>query len=493
MLAGQPNLQRRGAPLSRRARLRAAAAEGAAAAMAFLVSPLLGFGGGMLLRDRLNQVSLPSLHRSVDTKDTFKLSVRIVAASVPALPAPGTWTRQRPKVEVTLGDVQKETEFADFVGKDDASFAVGTCARECPWRFGDTLTFIATLRDVKEGGLKLRLRGHSDVNLGPVMFHLTSVSELGQGCVDLRRRALPACERDRRSASGDAAWESPVLLIPIVPVRGGVVTDGHQYGEPTAHVALSFSLNVDPDEILQAIDAQSRQVWDVMESKADHAISWLVDSKDSDPGVSCMPGGFRPGSAVGYVPGSSLLEEPPWLPQSCAGTPREDAFSSQRWDATLTPRECQLAAERASARHPPWNPDPVLLGPELAPEGWISRKGPNGKVFWHHRALGPAPWEAAEAQEAARAGAARAGGVVPPSVRSAPQLSQPCNYAGAGAPAARSTSFGTLISPDLPPDGWVCHRRPDGRTFWHHTSLGPAPWEAPGAGAGRLAPCREEW
>merc|ERR1719210_2469998 len=36
--------------------------------------------------------------------------------------------------------------------------------------------------------------------------------------------------------------------------------------------------------------------------------------------------------------------------------------------------------------------------------------------------------------------------------------------------------FGT---PDLEPDGWVCRPGPNGRTFWHHKALGPAPWEQP--------------
>lgn len=34
-----------------------------------------------------------------------------------------------------------------------------------------------------------------------------------------------------------------------------------------------------------------------------------------------------------------------------------------------------------------------LPPPEQSPDGWISRKGPGGRIFWHHKALGPAPWE----------------------------------------------------------------------------------------------------
>lgn len=48
--------------------------------------------------------------------------------------------------------------------------------------------------------------------------------------------------------------------------------------------------------------------------------------------------------------------------------------------------------------------------------------------------------------------------------------SQPLQYSACGQEI--------LLSPDLAPDGWVCLRRPDGREFWHHLALGPAPWQA---------------
>lgn len=34
-----------------------------------------------------------------------------------------------------------------------------------------------------------------------------------------------------------------------------------------------------------------------------------------------------------------------------------------------------------------------------------------------------------------------------------------------------------MLGPDASPDGWVCKEGPCGRKFWHHTSLGPAPWD----------------
>jgi len=37
---------------------------------------------------------------------------------------------------------------------------------------------------------------------------------------------------------------------------------------------------------------------------------------------------------------------------------------------------------------------------------------------------------------------------------------------------------GCLRSPDVCSEGWVSTEGKSGRVFWHHTSLGPAPWEA---------------
>lgn len=36
------------------------------------------------------------------------------------------------------------------------------------------------------------------------------------------------------------------------------------------------------------------------------------------------------------------------------------------------------------------------LGPCAAPELWRCKAGPNGRVFWHHLSLGPAPWDEGE-------------------------------------------------------------------------------------------------
>eukprot|EP00927_Polykrikos_kofoidii_P062061 TRINITY_DN56889_c0_g1_i1.p1 TRINITY_DN56889_c0_g1~~TRINITY_DN56889_c0_g1_i1.p1 ORF type:complete len:441 (-),score=48.69 TRINITY_DN56889_c0_g1_i1:325-1647(-) len=390
------------------------------------------FAGGYYVKQAFDKVPLPSLQRRQDTSPSFKLSVRVVAAAAPALQEPGFWSRQRPRLEVSLGNVQKDTEFADFVRSDQAIPSAGACARECPWRFGDSLTFVANLKDVAGHGLRLRLRAHSDFSVGPLQLQLASVAELGEAAVDLRRRVLPACVRSNSSSSD--VWESPVLLIPFTHVRGGVVSADHDIGQATAHVALVFSLNADPEAILSQVEpvSERRNIGDVFASRADHVIRWLEEPIDMSklPGSGVMkfpesdasdfaaPAQHAPGhGAVGYAGGAV---------------------------ATLTPMDAKDAAERASVRASSVEElRTTLKAPDLAPEGWVSRKGPNGKVFWHHKALGPAPWEDA---------------------------------AGQPLPSARSVSFGPIVSPELPEGSWVSHQGQDGRLFWHNTALGPPPW-----------------
>jgi len=37
---------------------------------------------------------------------------------------------------------------------------------------------------------------------------------------------------------------------------------------------------------------------------------------------------------------------------------------------------------------------------------------------------------------------------------------------------------GEILGLDLPAEGWISYQQPNGRIFWHHRDLGPAPWEA---------------
>ncbi|CAJ1384661.1 unnamed protein product [Effrenium voratum] len=52
--------------------------------------------------------------------------------------------------------------------------------------------------------------------------------------------------------------------------------------------------------------------------------------------------------------------------------------------------------------------------------------------------------------------------------------------APAPSPASQTSTPAELVT-ELPADGWISHVRNGGRVSWHHTSLGPAPWERPAA------------
>jgi hypothetical protein len=36
----------------------------------------------------------------------------------------------------------------------------------------------------------------------------------------------------------------------------------------------------------------------------------------------------------------------------------------------------------------------VPEAPDLDTDGWECRRGPHGQTYWHHKAVGPAPWDA---------------------------------------------------------------------------------------------------
>lgn len=416
------------------------------------------FSGGVYVKDAISKANLPRFRSASDGTASFRLSVRIVSASVPALVKPGLLSQRRPRLEVTLGDVQKDTELADYVADDESSPEAGACARECPWRFGDTLTFVASLKDVSGPGLRFRLRAHSDIFLGPVQLQLQRVADLGEGSYDIRQRILPACVRDRSSFNGSDTWESPMLPIPFSHVKGGLCSDDHGLGEAVAHVTVVFKLDMDPDMLMEMADEQVRPVSAAINKRAESVMRWAFEQP-----VSVNSG--RDGWASD---GEGDECQDAWEPKCdaadlataglcsfCVDHGGGEAVEVDELDfmqQTLTGAEIQRAI--ASARcHPSQGTSMrTISAPDSAPEGWISRRGPNGRLYWHHRSLGPAPWE--EEPTAA------------PDMRCRlPQRSRLLE------------NIGPIVSPNLPDDCWVSRIGPGGRLFWHNRSLGPAPWE----------------
>lgn len=184
-----------------------------------------------------------------------------------------------------------------------------------PWRFGDTLTFSAQLRDLTSAGLRLRLAAHSDMVLGLWQVDLPSSQDFGEAVVSLQRLVLPACvptidhgllgknahgdEGDRFTFGGGGRlfddgespvlwWESPILTVPLVSVsespHSGVEV------RTVARVAVSFRINSDPEVLLREAEDSTMTVADRFERAVDRFARWMqapVSCASCEPGLDC--------------------------------------------------------------------------------------------------------------------------------------------------------------------------------------------------------------
>lgn len=242
---------------------------------------------------------------------------------------------------------------------DDDDVCAASASKDCPWRFGDVLTFKLSMQDLQGPGLKLKLQAISDFTLGPVQLQMSRRQDVGEACVDLRRRALPFCGQKRSEV-----WESPVLLVPLSHMRGGLFGGSAQLGEAVATVAVSFLVDTDPETILAATEAPSLE-----QVRADLAER-----------------------AEGFM--RQVYEIPTPLGWFNFESQGQEEVTGLR---TMTPNETMEASERARERSDQVPHDPgLILSPDVQPEGWIRRKGPHGRYHWHHRSLGLAPWELEE-------------------------------------------------------------------------------------------------
>ena len=133
--------------------------------------------------------------------------------------------------------MHKTTDLDNFTPNDGGLF------NECPWRFGDTLTFTARLSDVLRPGL---IRAEKDFHLGPLQLDFSKAAEVGIAGVDLKRCVLPACVCSPCS-SEDSRWENPPIVVPLYHVHGCLRADGQVLGQPVGHVILSFTVDQDPE------------------------------------------------------------------------------------------------------------------------------------------------------------------------------------------------------------------------------------------------------
>merc|ERR1712032_1540673 len=80
----------------------------------------------------------------------------------------------------------------------------------------------------------------------------------------------------------------------------------------------------------------------------------------------------------------SMLDQP--VPKSLEVDPAWIPFLEQDLDSKAAVARAAMRAWSVSELEDP------LPSPDVAPEGWVSRTGPNGQKYWHNMALGPAPW-----------------------------------------------------------------------------------------------------
>lgn len=365
-------------------------------------------GTGVWLRGVCANVELPRIRRAKNADNVFRLTVRVLAAAVPTLDAPGVFQRERPCVEVTLGDASKRTELAKYVaGADPGTGAAGLV---CPWRFDDSFAFALTARDILGPGLRFKLLGYSEVTLGLFEIEMAGAKEFGEASIDMRRRVLPACIVERcldpdgadhfDGAAGHRLWETPVLVIPLL----SEATTGGTSGEATATITVSFSVNTDPVALLKQADFVENPIAPLnpfFQQGGECFVRARRAVNDAASGCGCSTDRCRRGepgaqqlTIRGHQPaiGSPSAAIFPTAATALHATGAEPTFPRSmmhlRAAAPLVaPRESQSQVTADGAA-------PVGFEEE-AEDGWVSQVSPGGRTMWHHLSLGPPPWQAA--------------------------------------------------------------------------------------------------
>lgn len=346
------------------------------------------FSGGLWAHRVLNDIHLPQLSRAVDEGESFKVSVRVISASIPGLADPGLLTRERPRVSVVLGDASKETELGDFQRDPEEDGDKGDDTKNGPWHFGETLTFTSSLGDVLHHNVQLWLRSHSDVRLGPFQVNLAKTRDIGVCSVSLRSRILPECVNCKAgpsvegSRTGDtparqSEWETPVLSLPFTHVGNGGSDIGSNFvlGQAAGHVSMVFSVNTDPKALIQAAEEATRPLVDRVTSPFKHLmrepVRWVVAASEA----SCCMTDDMVCTSLGLRP------LPVFHRSSGHGRSPSRGFSMD------TPSS---AFQRTGH----------VASPDMTPDSWVSHTGPNGREMWHHLSLGAPPWEKPTSAEA---------------------------------------------------------------------------------------------
>ncbi|CAK9068697.1 unnamed protein product [Durusdinium trenchii] len=239
-----------------------------------MIQAIAAFSGGLWVQNKLSDLQLPQLSRRINEAETFKLSVQVVAASIPGLSDSGLLTRERPRVSALLNGVRKETEFGDCDADEVLALPGPGCEDlpPCDWQFNETLTFAVTVADVLAGQtVQLWIHTYSDVRFGPFQVNLTRARDVGVCSVELQKQVLPECVASEESGDstrhqvdttprrkGTYSWETPVLPFPLTHVGGAGGAGDFVLGQAAGHLLVKFSMNADPQAMLLRRDRASR-------------------------------------------------------------------------------------------------------------------------------------------------------------------------------------------------------------------------------------------
>lgn len=307
------------------------------------------------------------------------LTVHVLSASVSNDHASsGVLSRPCAILEASLAGETWNIESADFTppsGSESKTRKPNSSGQDgCGvWRFSaDALSFKISLDDLVGPGLCLRLRARSDVALGPLTLQVSSAEDIGEAVVDLWRCVLPACAgRRKQGARGGFVWESPAMMIPCVC--------SHEPGtEAMSHVTLVFSTREDPARFLSNGE-QGSPPREHKASKEHQQSQWW--ELPLEAAVAAVGG-------CGLVSVAEKGECGCWS-SHCARHEEEKRRGArsafvERNVGNLPPRP---------ALKPASGPVRPIKAPDQASDGWLCRRGPGGRTFWHHVDLGPAPWD----------------------------------------------------------------------------------------------------
>lgn len=345
-----------------------------------MLNAAAAFGGGIWVQNRLGDLPIPKISRAVDQDETFKLSVRVLSASIPGLTNPGLLTQERPRVETVLGGSNKQTELGDF--KPDGFYSkvlskVDADDVHCPWSFGDALTFTATHDDLLSSGLQVWVRTQSDIRFGPLQMSLSKPCDVGMCSVDIRRVVLPACAPQQLSAesNGDlvSSWDSSPMVFSLTHV-GGVPSSERTYalGESAGYIALIFSVDTSPTLLLKIADDKTKPMVDRV---ANPLKEWTV----------------RTAQAAADSTQSALQQPIKWV---IAAGEAAGCREADEWEKRGKTQKslCGGFLLPTSKPSPATTTAGGIQSPDLSPGGWTSTITGTGRTFWHHSSLGPAPW-----------------------------------------------------------------------------------------------------